>query len=807
MKSTKRVAVFVAALFVSCAIFAGEGSQFTVIPNDSGLLQYVSMAELSKIIQPIEGVAGRNPTVALVLSGGGGRGLAHIAVIEEVEKLGIPVDMVLGTSMGALIGGMYSAGYSPGDIRRMIEDNNMAQVLISSGQANAPVITGPFERINADMFSVGFGDGNIGSGPSLVGDQGILALLNTALANVAPFESFDDLSIPFRCIATDAVTGDEIVFTGGSLATAIRSSISIPVVFPPYPIGDGRLAVDGGLVNNMPVVLARLLGADIVIACDVNNDQIVPAEQLNSISQVLTQSLSIVTNKNVLPQYPFADVVLTPELGSFSTYDFFSVEAITAAGKVGVEEMMPELQALVDKISLTRPLQFIDPTARGPYYELPESIIIEVVREDVSEGDETPTPMSLKSVRSFLGQKTSTATLQSIATVMSKLKATYRFAAVSFDLRPVGTDEHGNVLVELVVQTRSYPETPGRLYLGAHGPTTFTFGPGRSFGMQFNPSLDIGVIFNNLTNDDFDLSLMASVDQAVTLKVLFDYPFYGAAPTRLNFTTNAGFSAGTLSVVNDIANPGKISSIDFGMSLDAQLTLDFLSAGRFNFGAKLSLAYLGAMQVPSNVTVIPGKEWNGLFLFTPMFEAGVVWSGLPMGSFPMEGLRVDFLGNIGMDRSTLAYSLHASAKQVFEVAYDTDSIWYDVGIGTSRLSPQLSSSYFDFGSWSGMPGYGARSLVRDYLLAGFGWQHVFNANGYPIYLQAVMRIGARDSFNPFGNGVTDTMVPPSYAPFTQLSGFEMGFGLGVGFGTPIGDFIFGFGSTIEGKMALYVELW
>ena len=207
------------------------------------------------------------PVIALVLSGGGARGFAHIPVIEALEQAGIPIDMVLGTSMGSLIGGLYAAGYSPGDMRRLIESYDMVELFALS--ALPPLRTAPqaLRRDRDNLFVLGFDSGGLGTAAGIIGDQRILHMLNDSLSRVSGITHFDDLAIPFRCIGTDLATGQRIIFSEGSLASAIRASISIPLVFTPYPLYD-RLIVDGGLVDNMPAELARQMGADIVIAVD-----------------------------------------------------------------------------------------------------------------------------------------------------------------------------------------------------------------------------------------------------------------------------------------------------------------------------------------------------------------------------------------------------------------------------------------------------------------------------------------------------------------------------------------------------------
>lgn len=180
-------------------------------------------------------LAASKPTVVLVLSGGGARGLAHIAVLEALEAEGIPIDMVLGASMGSLVGGLYSSGYTPKEIRRLLEETDLVGLFSEPALDTVRNQNTAFSYMHDHVFSLGFGEKALGDGPSLIGDQKILELLGYLFAKYPNTIDFDDLPIPFRCVSADALTGERIVHESGSLVSAIRSSISIPLVFSPYP--------------------------------------------------------------------------------------------------------------------------------------------------------------------------------------------------------------------------------------------------------------------------------------------------------------------------------------------------------------------------------------------------------------------------------------------------------------------------------------------------------------------------------------------------------------------------------------------
>jgi len=209
------------------------------------------------------------PTVGLVLSGGGARGAAHVGVIEVLDELQIPVDFIAGTSMGAIVGGLYASGMTADELAHVIETADWSALLTD----RPPRAQRSFRRKSDDIgFLVDFDLGIDKSG--LIFPEGFIQgqNLETALKRMAlpaiSIDDFDELPIPFRAVATDIVTGEAIVLDSGDLAGAMRASMSAPGIFKPVR-RDGRILVDGGVSNNLPVQIVRDMGADILIVVDV----------------------------------------------------------------------------------------------------------------------------------------------------------------------------------------------------------------------------------------------------------------------------------------------------------------------------------------------------------------------------------------------------------------------------------------------------------------------------------------------------------------------------------------------------------
>jgi NTE family protein len=209
------------------------------------------------------------PKVGLVLGGGGARGAAHIGVLKELERMRVPIHAIAGTSMGAIVGGLYASGMTPDELEELVNSLDWADALRDRPSRQNKT----FRRKQDDTdfpipFEVGVTMDGMKLPRGLIQGQKLQLILREKLLPVAGISHFDDLPTPFRAVASDIATGEEYVMSQGDLAVAVRASMSAPGVFAPVEI-DGRMLVDGGLVGNVPVHVVRDLGVDIIIAVDV----------------------------------------------------------------------------------------------------------------------------------------------------------------------------------------------------------------------------------------------------------------------------------------------------------------------------------------------------------------------------------------------------------------------------------------------------------------------------------------------------------------------------------------------------------
>jgi len=271
------------------------------------------------------------PRICLALSGGGSRGVAHVAVLEVLEEEHVPIDCIAGTSMGAIVGGLYASGLSTVQIREAIQGIDLND-LFNDRPPRRDLTYRRKEDDTSDLIRIEMGikDGRILLPRGLVAGQKIAFALGSFTLQAALVRDFDRLPIPFRAVATDLGTGEMVVLQSGSLADALRASMSIPGIVAPFEM-DGRLLGDGGLVRNLPVDVARSMGADVVIAVDVSTPLLAP-EALRSLPDITLQVTGMLTRENVEDQIQHADLVIVPELGALSSADYGQAGFVLAAG-------------------------------------------------------------------------------------------------------------------------------------------------------------------------------------------------------------------------------------------------------------------------------------------------------------------------------------------------------------------------------------------------------------------------------------------------------------------------------------------
>jgi len=308
----------------------------------AGLLALSLALPAGVVAQQPEVKPASRPKVALVFEGGGALGFAHIGVIEWIEAHHIPVDYVAGTSMGGLVGGLYASGMSPQEIANFVGGVSWTAVL--SGQVPFPALS---YRRKEDKLAfpnrLEFGlKGGFSLPNGLNSGAAVGLLLDQQMLPYYDLKSFDDLPIPFRCVATDLTTGQGHVFKDGSLAQAMRSTMSIPGVFAPVEHGT-QVFSDGAAVDNLPVDVARGMGADIVIAVYLDTGAF-DRKDLNSLVGVAGRNVEIMISANELNSMKNANILLKADVSKFTSGDFEESTQIIPKGAEVAQAHAAELE-------------------------------------------------------------------------------------------------------------------------------------------------------------------------------------------------------------------------------------------------------------------------------------------------------------------------------------------------------------------------------------------------------------------------------------------------------------------------------
>ena len=361
----KRIVIVILMLMTMASWPAAVSARGIDPEADSAAVRHMRerMAEIRK----------HRPTVALVLSGGGAKGAAHIGVIEHIEKLGIPVDMVLGTSMGGLIGSLYSLGYTPGQMDTIIKGidwnwaftDKVSREYISYDEMkykeryllSVPFFyekeyfmkkmddEGSYDRIRRhDEFHIGADHSEegrdlirrnlMGSLPSaFIYGQNVSNLISSLTIGYQDSTDFCDLPIPFVCVATDMVSGKAKLWHDGKINVAMRSTMSIPGVFAPVR-HDGMVLVDGGLRDNYPTALAREMGADIIIGVDLSDNR-KTYSSVNNIGDIIGQGIDMLGRDAFERNVDIPDVKIKPDLKEYNMLSFSSrnIDTIIVRGR------------------------------------------------------------------------------------------------------------------------------------------------------------------------------------------------------------------------------------------------------------------------------------------------------------------------------------------------------------------------------------------------------------------------------------------------------------------------------------------
>jgi len=661
------------------------------------------------------------PTIGLVLEGGGALGFAHIGVIEWLDQHHIPIDYVAGTSMGGLVGGLYASGESSADLKRFVNTVDWSVVL--SGQT-------PFQALSfrrkedkeAYPNRLEFGLRHGFSVPRGLNSGSAIALLFAqTLLPYYDLKSFDDLPIPFRCVATDITTGEEHIFDSGSLPLALRATMSIPLIFTPVQL-DGHTYSDGGAVNNLPVDVARAMGADIVIAVYLDTGA-VDAATLKSPLSVAGRNINIMMAENERKNLADADILLSARIAPALASAYGSSELIIPTGVAAAEAKASEL----DKLALSDSDWAAYVSERDARKRTAVPIPRFVYVRGVSAGDQKQIAAEMQK---FLGRPID---IDELDRQIADLQSTGMYAGVTYSLQN-RAGEAGLVIEPIVKQYG-----PPFLDLG------FTISSSDLNNIQFG--LGGRITFMNVAGAGSELRADLGLGQTAGATVELFKPIKQG--WRLFVAPRAYATQTGTAVYSGSQELAQYREVHRGIGADIG----------FIFDARDQLRIGEDYQVYENYRVV-GSPLYRAFNFTPAITS-IRFDHLGEDDvmIPTRGSIIHLLAQYYDHRPTSGGGYQqgsASAAHFFPVL-NKDAIYVDGSGGTTWNASNLGLAGFNLGGPLRLSAYNFYELSGDsFVLAEGGYlHHLFNLN--PVIGDAVYVDGFYEAGRVYGYANTNTL--------------------------------------------------
>lgn len=493
----------------------------------------------------------KRPKIGLVLSGGGAKGFAHIGVLKVLEEAGVKVDYIAGTSMGAVIGGLYASGYSATQIDSIFYNTDFDELL----QDYIPRSSKSFyEKRNDQMYALTLPFDKLKIGVPIALSKGMYNynLLSKLTHKVRHVRDFNKLPIPFLCIATDIEKGEQVILKEGYLAQAMLASSAFPSLFSPVEI-DGKLLIDGGVVNNYPVEEIRKMGADIVIGVDVQDD-LKDRNSLKDATRILVQITNLDMIKIMKDKQKLTDIYIKPEVSDYGVISFNEGQEIVKKGEEAAFGVSQQLKNLADTTIV---------------YKLNEVKVkkdfLQVKSISINKLDNYTRAYVLGKLRFNNGKK---ITYEDLKTGINNINATQNFSRISYTLERKENED------ELKL---SLTENPTKTFL--------------KFGLHYDGLYKSAVLANITQKKSLFKNDVASLDLGLGDNIRYNFDYYIDNGFYWSFGIKSRFNTFNKNVTTDFRNGELLSqlglntiNIDFS-DLTNQVYLQTVFIQKFLIGA------------------------------------------------------------------------------------------------------------------------------------------------------------------------------------------------------------------------------
>jgi NTE family protein len=620
----------------------------------------------------------KRPKIGLVLSGGGAKGFAHIGVLKVLEEAGIKIDYIGGTSMGAVIGGLYASGYNASQIDSIFKRTNFDELINDYIPRSSKNFYG---KKNDELYAIvlPFSNFRVGIPEALSKGMYNYNLLSSLTRNVRHIRDFNKLPTPFLCIATNIETGEEVLLNKGNLVQAMMASSAFPSLFTPVEI-DGNLLVDGGVVNNYPIKEVRNLGADIIIGVDVQDD-LLKRKSLKNATRILVQITNLQSIDKMKSKIKDTDIYVKPDIRDFGVISFDKGEEIIRKGEEATFAVYEKIKSLVNE---------------NNFYKKPKLKVATDTIQIKKINSEKLDNYTKEYINGKLRFKPgSTITYNDLKTGINNLNATQNFSTISYCLQPDGKQDD----LDLVLK-----ENPTQTYL--------------KLGLHYDGLYKSAILLNLTHKKTFLKNDITSLDIILGDNFRYDLNYYVengfnisfGFRSRLNqFNRNVTSSLGNLTT----PNPGiNLINVDF-LDVSNQAYFQTIFVQKFLMGGGLEYKYLkiNSPTLSNTDNVIDKSSYFSAFGY-------LKYDSFDNKSFPHSGLyfSTDVQTYLGSSDYTNTFKPYSMAKAEVAVA-----------------NTLFRKATFKFEADAGVT-FGNDSVpFFDYILGGYGYNKINNFNYFYGY--------------------------------------------------------------------------